>query len=101
MKCQYCGGNGEVSYYEEIGRDEHTITVQKTRRVCRYCNGTGRKPKTKADRVRSMTDEELAEFIARIALRCARDVLDDDAQLPDDFVSWVLETIKQPAKEAK
>ena len=32
-----------------------------------------KKPKTNADRIRSMTDEELAEWIERIRVLCAND----------------------------
>lgn len=55
--CEKCWGTGHVS-----GGDENS-TWSKS---CEACHGVGfiRVPMTNADRIRAMTDEELAKFIA-------------------------------------
>lgn len=35
----------------------------KRKSICRTCSGSGKNPQTNADRIRSMSDEELAELI--------------------------------------
>ena len=61
--CPECNGLGEVVYNIVTGRDENKITVEKRKDICRTCNGSGEKKMTNADRIRAMSDEELAEFI--------------------------------------
>lgn len=68
------------------------------------------KPVTRADRVRSMSDEELARQILRIAAldevgfcqnqkRCS-DALENMAEIPDDWcVGCVLAWLQSPAEE--
>lgn len=65
MICQECNGSGEVIYYVEIARDENTVTMEQRKGICRTCNGSGEKPQTNADRIRSMSDEELAAFLCK------------------------------------
>lgn len=65
MICPECNGKGEVKYYREIDRDENRVTVEGHLDVCHTCHGSGKKPMTNADHIRSMTDEELAETIVR------------------------------------
>lgn len=62
MICPECNGKGETIYYVEIDRDENTVTVDQRKDICRTCNGSGEKPQTNADRIRDMSDEELADF---------------------------------------
>lgn len=64
MICPECNGRGETIYYIETDRDENTVTVTQRKRICRTCNGSGKKPMTNADRIRSMTDQELAVFLS-------------------------------------
>lgn len=61
--CPECNGRGESTYYVETDRDENTVTVEARKGICRTCNGSGKKLMTNADRIRAMSDEELAEFI--------------------------------------
>ena len=64
MICPECNGRGESIYYVETHRDENSVTVEQRKGICRTCNGSGKKPQTNADRIRAMTDEELAHFLA-------------------------------------
>lgn len=43
-------------------------------------SGVCEKPKTNADRIRSMSDEELAEFISKVNRTCIVDALGGDTQ---------------------
>ena len=60
MICPECNGRGEAIYYIETDRNENSVTVEQRKGVCRTCNGSGEKPQTNADRIRAMSDEELA-----------------------------------------
>lgn len=62
MICPECNGRGEAIYYVETARDENSVTVEQRKGICRTCNGSGEKPQTNADRIRAMSDEELADF---------------------------------------
>lgn len=66
MICPGCNGSGESIYYVEIHRDENSVTVEQRKGICRTCNGSGEKPQTNADRIRAMTDEELAERLKNL-----------------------------------
>lgn len=63
MICPECNGRGETTYYVETDRDENTVTVVARKDICHTCNGSGKMPMTNADRIRAMSDEELAELI--------------------------------------
>ena len=63
MICPECKGRGESTYYVETDRDENTVTVEARKGICRTCNGSGKMPMTNADRIRAMSDEELAVFL--------------------------------------
>ena len=92
--CKKCWGTGHVH-----GGDENS-TWSKS---CEDCHGIGfiRVPKTNADRIRAMSDEELAEFLNRVKEPCdycqlaivegaCTETLCDDAMM-----KW----LKQPAEE--
>jgi S-adenosylhomocysteine hydrolase len=64
MRCPECNGRGETFYFVETERDEHSVTIEQRKGVCRTCNGSGEKTTTNADRIRAMSDEELAWFMA-------------------------------------
>lgn len=85
MICPECNGKGEVKYYREIDRDENSVTVEGHLDVCHTCHGSGKKTMTNADHIRSMTDEELADFLVELA---------DDGNL------LIREWLKQPYEEA-
>ena len=61
--CPECHGFGHINRECE----NSTWSV-----LCDYCNGRGvlRVPMTNADRIRDMSDEELAEFLGRIKEPC-------------------------------
>ena len=63
MICPECNGSGEAVYYIETDRDENSVTIVPRKGICRTCNGSGKKLMTNADRIRNMTDEELAMFL--------------------------------------
>ena len=59
--CPYCGGHGYINQFEDIEGG-----CRAWAKVCIACNGTGTIlcQETNADRIREMSDEELAEFLA-------------------------------------
>jgi excinuclease UvrABC ATPase subunit len=63
MICPECRGKGTEIYYCETDRDENSVTVKKFEDICHTCHGSGRKPQTNADRIRAMSDEELAAHL--------------------------------------
>lgn len=102
MICPECNGSGEAIYYVETDRDENTVTVEKRKCICRTCIGSGKKPQTNADRIRAMSDEELAEFIRDVSYECQDASWSCHCQTcsypwcsSDQTVEW----LKQPAEE--
>lgn len=65
MICPECNGRGETTYYY-VGKDSDTnaLTFEERIGICRTCNGSGKMPMTNADRIRAMSDEELANWMA-------------------------------------
>ena len=96
MICPECNGMGETVYYVETARDENTVTMEQRKGICRTCNGSGEKPMTNADRIRSMSDEKLAEIIA-----CPKGLFDRMDCFDDnrDCKHCILEWLKQSAEE--
>lgn len=62
MRCLRCGGTGAYHYVDRTDRDGK-VMLEIRRTVCDACKGSGREPLTNADRIRSMSDEALAEVI--------------------------------------
>ena len=61
--CPECGGCGWVREFKFV---EGTYRLRDVE--CTTCNRTGFVLSTNADRIRAMSDEELAEFISRIEI---------------------------------
>lgn len=98
MICPECRGKGTAIYYRETGRDENSVTVQKFEDICHTCHGSGRKPQTNADRVRAMSDEELAEFLRWDI--CVK--IHGDNRLCNGWCDeCVLDWLKQPVKDGE
>ena len=74
LVCYNCGGHGFITVTYENGQ---------TSTICPVCGGIGTHEiqMTNADRIRAMSDEELAEFIKHIKVRAAfcKAVKDNDA----------------------
>lgn len=107
MKCTECNGSGEAIYFVETDRDENTVTVKKRKCICRTCNGSGEMPMTNADRIRAMTDEELAAYLVDIGFDChlcsEHRRIDNEPLLRNEKCDekcekHCLEWIKQPAE---
>lgn len=66
--CPYCGGHGYINQFENIEGGCRAWANE-----CIACKGTGAilVPETNADRIRRMSDEELAEFLAEEQYRIA------------------------------
>ena len=65
VNCPQCGGFGFIS--TPVSKD-YEITVCRAK-TCELCHGAGviEVPMTNADRIRAMSDEELAEFLIDLA----------------------------------
>lgn len=95
MRCPECNGRGESIYYEEVDRDENTVTVEQRKGICRTCNGSGEKPMTNADRIRAMTDEEMTEFLETVSIAgCPCPARSCRASCRDCIMDW----LQQPAE---
>ena len=92
LVCYNCGGHGFITTTYENGQ---------TSAICPVCGGIGSHEiqMTNADRIRDMSDEELAEFIKHIKVRAAfcKAVKDNDAFEKLCSAEW----LKQPAEEDK
>lgn len=66
IDCPDCGGHGFITQLNENGQ---------TSVLCMKCQGTGSiaVPMTNGDRIRAMSDEELARFLAAVEYRRAID----------------------------
>ena len=58
--CPYCGGHGYINQFEDVEGGYRAWANE-----CIACKGTGAilVPETNADRIRRMSDEELAKFL--------------------------------------
>ena len=106
--CPECNGRGETVYYVETDRDENTVTVEARKGICQTCNGSGEKPQTNADRIRAMSDEELARHLNCIGWDChlcsEYERLDNEPLLcnekcDENCFEHCLEWLKQPAED--
>ena len=97
MICPECNGKGETIYYVETYRDENTVTVEQRKGICWTCNGSGEKPQTNADRIRAMSDEELAKWIRKI-MDCDQCPIGLGCVLDKGCVPSLADWLKQPAE---
>ena len=92
LVCYNCGGHGFITTIYESGQ---------TSTICPVCGGIGTHEiqMTNADRIRAMSDEELAEFIKHIKVRAAlcKAVKNNDAFEELCSAEW----LQQPAEEDK
>ena len=89
LVCYNCGGHGFITATYENGQ---------TSAICPVCGGIGSHEiqMTNADRIRSMTDEELATFISEIADECERNYgCDIKYCVRESCLKW----LQQPAEE--
>ena len=103
MICPECNGTGTVIYYcRETGH--------KFEDICHTCHGSGIKPQTNADRIRAMSDEELARFAADRNANETYMRLTDDRYPPGETAMKVVQEIlyckylywlKQPVKDGE
>lgn len=93
-------GNGEYRLQFETDKKEHYLLMQETARRCVDWNVN-----TNADRIRAMSDEELADWVARTQIANVAEAL-SIANIPwhqtdgiyDETKKECLEWLKQPAE---
>ena len=61
---------------------------------------TMKQPMTNADRIRAMSDEELAKFLDNVSIRCPRPTVTEDCSMPGGCERCVMAWLQQPAEEA-
>lgn len=100
--CPYCGGHGYINQFEDIEGGCRAWS-----KTCIACNGAGTIlcQETNADRIRAMSDEELAAFLERVHVDPCSACCDNlywcrrnNAPEPvckNHFLEW----LQQPAKE--
>ena len=96
LVCYNCGGHGFITATYESGQ---------TSAICPVCGGIGTHEiqMTNADRIRAMSDEELATFISEIADECERNTecnqhcygCDIEYCVRESCLKW----LQQPAEE--
>lgn len=95
MRCPECNGRGVTFYYVETDRDEYSVTIKQIKDICRTCNGSGEKPVTHADRIRAMSDEELADMVVCPHVKTNWD------NCKNDCFACRLEWLQQPCEEGE
>ena len=90
LVCYNCGGHGFITATYESGQ---------TSAICPVCGGIGTHEiqMTNADRIRAMSDEELAELIDRETDSCAP--TGDCEKMSRDCKACWLEWLQQPVEE--
>ena len=90
--CPVCEGHGFSSVIGECSISSHT---------CDHCNGSGliEVPMTKADRIRAMSDEELAKLLSH-PCECSVDPETDGYRECGNnlCIAYLLKWLKQPAE---
>ena len=95
--CPYCGGHGYINQFEDIEGG-----CRAWANACIACKGTGAilVPETNADRIRRMSDEELAKFIATPCQCEVRPKRDGFRECGNDLcLQYLLKWLRQPAEE--
>ena len=95
--CPYCGGHGYITHIEALPDCGRAWTKQ-----CIACEGTGfiLYQETNADRIRRMSDEELAKFIATPCQCEVRPKRDGFRECGNDLcLQYLLKWLRQPAEE--
>ena len=89
LVCYNCGGHGFIAATYESGQ---------TSAICPVCGGIGTHEiqMTNADRIRAMSDEELAELIDRETDSCAP--TGDCEKMSRDCKACWLDWLQQPAE---
>ena len=95
--CPYCGGRGYITHIEALPDCGRAWTKR-----CIACEGTGLilYTETNADRIRRMSDEELAKFIATPCQCEVRQKRDGFRECGNDLcLQYLLKWLQQPAEE--
>ena len=99
--CPYCGGRGYINQFENIDSGCHVWEKE-----CIACKGTGSilVPETNADRIRRMSDEELADLLADwdfCSDVCSQQYSDNPpvGKCPENCKEQALRWLRQPAEE--
>ena len=95
--CPYCGGHRYINQFENIEGECRAWS-----KTCIACNGTGTIlcQETNADRIRKMSDEELAKFIATPCQCEVRPKRDGFRECGNDLcLQYLLKWLQQPAEE--
>ena len=95
--CPYCGGHGYINQFEDIEGGCRAWANE-----CIACKGTGAilVPETNADRIRRMSDEELAKFIATPCQCEVRPKRDGFRECGNDLcLQYLLKWLQSPTEE--
>ena len=95
--CPYCGGHGYINQFEDIEGGCRAWS-----KTCIACNGTGTIlcQETNADRIRKMSDEELAKFIATPCQCEVSPKRDGFRECGNDLcLQYLLKWLQRPAEE--
>lgn len=105
IPCPVCDGRGYVLWTSAT--DQSCSTGSK---VCPHCQGAGNRevPQTNADRIRAVSDEELAAWMARKTLDIMRSTLkvvgarwDESPELEGVVKKDNLDWLRQPVKDGE
>ena len=80
LRARKSGRQNPLMVYRKADAKEHLSIMDRDSDVVGAFLRDCKKTKTNADRIRSMSDEELAEFISKVNRTCIVDVLGGDTQ---------------------
>ena len=95
--CPYCGGRGYINQFEDVEGGCRAWAKE-----CIACKGTGSilYPETNGDKVRRMSDEELAKFIATPCQCEVRPKRDGFRECGNDLcLQYLLKWLQSPTEE--
>lgn len=110
--CPECSGRGYIQRSEVIDNGDGTGSGRVWTENCGECNGTGFKtvPITNADRIRAMSDEELATLVRGVIFSKECPSVDSDCEKcffrepcfgDFELLGKEVEWLKQPAEEGE
>lgn len=100
-RCPMCYGRKTINVWEEVARDEISVTCEKREKTCPTCKGTSEVPMSNEDRIHAMIDEEFCSFIFAVSLCNFRPWCDFHCMKDDDYGcgKCIEKWLKQPAEE--
>lgn len=99
MICPECNGSGGIVQTVYFAEDANSASVKMERHICPACNGKGYRPMTNADRIRALTDGELAATLIRYDDGCGMwfgpgGMYENREDAPSNALDWLKKPVE-------